>query len=87
MRVVKNGCGQSGYRTLKLTISQEYTDGVSRFFNAGANSGKLQVASIMLGGHGQKWEWPFSSLHCKICFNVRMSLWIEQIFCMMTVMQ
>ena len=56
MRVVKNGCGQSGYRTLKLTISQECTDGVSRFFKAGANSGKLKVASIMLGGRGQKWE-------------------------------
>ena len=29
--VVKNGYNQSGYRTQKLTISQECTDGVSRF--------------------------------------------------------
>ena len=50
--VVKNGCGQSGYRTLKLTVSQECTDGVSRFFNAGANSGKLKVASMIFG-----WAW------------------------------
>ena len=40
-------CGQSGYRTLKLTISQEYSDGVSRFFNAGTNSGKLKFASMI----------------------------------------
>ena len=41
-------CGQSSYRTLKLTVSQECTDGVS-FFNAGANSGELKVASLIFG--------------------------------------
>ena len=30
--VVKNGCGESGYRTLKLTVSQECTDRVTKFF-------------------------------------------------------
>ena len=49
MGVVKNGCGHSGYRTLKLTVSQECTDRLSRFFNAGANSGKLKVASMIFG--------------------------------------
>ena len=52
MGVVKNGCGKSGYRALKLTVSQECTDGVSRFFNAGANSGKLKVASMIF-----EWVW------------------------------
>ena len=27
----------------------------------GANSGKPKVISMALGGHGQKWAWPFSS--------------------------
>ena len=43
----KNGCGQSGHRTLKLIVSQECTDGVLDFFNAGTNSGKLKVASVI----------------------------------------
>ena len=50
--VVKNGCGQSGYRTLKLTVSQECTDRVTKFLNAGTNSGKLKVASMIFG-----WAW------------------------------
>ena len=28
--MVKNECGQTDYSTLKLTVSQECTDGVSR---------------------------------------------------------
>ena len=44
MAVLKNGCGQFG---LKLTVSQECTDGVNRFFKASANSGKLKVASMI----------------------------------------
>ena len=43
--MVRNGCGQSGHRTLKLAASQECTDGGKKFFNAGANSGKPKVAS------------------------------------------
>ena len=30
--MVINGCGQSGHRTLKLTISQESTDEVKQIF-------------------------------------------------------
>ena len=30
--MVKNGCGQSGNTTLKLTVYQECTEGVNRFF-------------------------------------------------------
>ena len=37
-----------------------------------------------LGGPGQKWAWSFSLWDPKICW---ISLWIELIFCMLTVMQ
>ena len=30
--MVKNGCGQSGDRTLKLTVSEGWIDGVNWFF-------------------------------------------------------
>ena len=31
MGMVKNGCGQSGYETLKLNVSQERTLGINIF--------------------------------------------------------
>ena len=30
--MVKNGCGQSCDGTLKLTVSEEWTDGINGFF-------------------------------------------------------
>ena len=30
---VKNGWGQSGHRTLKLTVSQKWADGIKGFFS------------------------------------------------------
>ena len=30
---VKNGCGQSGHGTLKLTVSQKWKDGIKWFFS------------------------------------------------------
>ena len=30
--MVKNGCGQSGHETLKLTVSQNQTDEIISFF-------------------------------------------------------
>ena len=30
--MVKNGCGQSGYETLKLNVSEEWTVGINWFF-------------------------------------------------------
>ena len=32
MCMAKNGCGQSGHRTLKLTVFQEWIDGMNWFF-------------------------------------------------------
>ena len=44
--MVKNGCGQSGQRTLKLLVSQKLTDRINYFLHTGANSRKLKVDSI-----------------------------------------
>ena len=30
--MMKNGCGQSGDRTLKVTVSEEWTAGINWFF-------------------------------------------------------
>ena len=49
MGMAKNGCGWSGHGTLKLTVSQNRTDGINWFFYAGTNSGKLKVDSIIFG--------------------------------------
>ena len=88
MVMVKNGHGQSGHRTLKLTVSQEWIDEITNFLHDGANSGKLKLISMILGGLGQKWAWLFSSWDPKIYCIVRVSLWIELgVFCMLTVMQ
>ena len=40
--MVKNGCGQSGCRILELTVSQECTDGLSRFFKCCCKFGKAK---------------------------------------------
>ena len=40
--MVKNGCGQSGPWSLKLTVSEDWTDGTD-FLHAGTNSCKLKV--------------------------------------------
>ena len=33
--MVRNGCGQSSGRTLKLTVSEEWTDRITDFLHAG----------------------------------------------------
>ena len=51
MGMFKNGCGQSGHRTLKLTVSQKWVDGINWFFPRCTNSGML--IQWFLGGNGQ----------------------------------
>ena len=46
--MVKNGCSQSGQGALKSQEWTEWTD----FLNAGANSGKLKVISLIF-----EWSW------------------------------
>ena len=38
----QNGCGKSGLWTLKLTLSQEITDGINWFLHAGTSLCKLK---------------------------------------------
>ena len=52
--MVRDGCGQPGHRTLKLTVSQEWVDRMNWFLLAGANSGKLKVILMIFGWMGSK---------------------------------
>ena len=49
MGLVKNGCGQSGDRTLKLTVSQEWTDGITDFVNVDTDSQKIKAYKFFWG--------------------------------------
>ena len=68
--MVKNVFGQSGDGTLKLTLSEEWTDGINCFFLlVDTDSQKLKVDQNFWCGHGQKWMWPVWSPISKIdCF-------------------
>ena len=50
--MVKNGCDQSGDRTLKLTVSEEQTVGKTDFLHIDANSQKLNADQKFFG-----WAW------------------------------
>ena len=50
--MVKNECGQSGDGTLKLTVSEEWTDGTTPFLHVGADSQKLKADQFFEG-----WAW------------------------------
>ena len=56
--MVKNGCGQSGDGSPKLTVSKEWTDGIIRFLYIDTDSQKLKVDEKFLVVHGQKLVWP-----------------------------
>ena len=49
--IVKNGCDQSGHRTLKLNVFQELNELMewTDILHANANSGKLKVISMIFG--------------------------------------
>ena len=76
--MVRNGCGQSGHGTLKLTVSQEGIDGMNWFFAywCKVRKAKSEFNDFWVN-RVQLYVWPFSSWDLKICFILRMSLWIE----------
>ena len=41
--MVKNGCGHSGHGTLKLTVSEKWTDGITVFLYVDTDSQKLKA--------------------------------------------
>ena len=53
---VKNGCGHTGLRTLKLAVSQKGINGINWFKSVDKHSGNPKVALIIFG-----WSWS------KIC--------------------
>ena len=60
--MTKNVCYQSGHRTLKLTVSQEQTDGMNWFFTCWCKFRKAKSDfNDFWVGHGQKLLGPFSS--------------------------
>ena len=62
--MVKNGSDQSGYGTVKLTISQKWTDGSNSFLHAGANLGKPKINSMIFPWVWSKMGMVFSSWDC-----------------------
>ena len=48
--MVKNGCGQSGLCTLKLTVSQEWTDGINWLFRCNYKFMKIKKVIENLSG-------------------------------------
>ena len=56
--MVKNGCGQSSHRNLKLTVSQKWKDGVNWFFACWYKSRKTKSwfndfrVGVVKNGHG-----------------------------------
>ena len=82
--MVENGTGQFGDGALKLTLSEEWTDGRNWFF---ACWYKLRKAKSWFNdvcvGVVKKWPRLFISWDPKICCILRMNLWIELIFSML----
>ena len=81
--MVKTGCGQSDGETLKLTGSEEWTNGINWFLHVETDSQKLKVIKIFLGGHGQKWVWSTRLWDSKIDFISKINRWYKLIFCML----
>ena len=58
MGMVKNGCGQSGEQTLKLTLSQKCRDGVEWVFSSWYKLKKAKswfkdfYVGVAISGHG-----------------------------------
>ena len=47
--MVKNGFDKSCYGTLKLTVSEEWTDGINEFLHVDADSQKLKADQKYFG--------------------------------------
>ena len=55
--------------------------------HGGLNSGTLKVISPILSGCDQKWAWSFISRDSKVWYILKVSIGIELIFYMLTVIQ
>ena len=64
--MVRNGCGQSGDGTLKLTVSEEWADRITDFLYVYTDLQKLKADQNVLGGHSQKCVWQVWSWALKL---------------------
>ena len=81
VKMVKNGCGQSGGRTLKLTLSEEWANEINWFFACWYMITKIKSWSKNLWvGICQKWVWPVWSQDSKIDCISKMNRWNKIIF-------
>ena len=79
--IVKNGCGQSGDWDLKLTVSEEWKNGINWFFACWYRFTKIKTWSkVFLDGHGQKWVWSVWAWDSKIECISKMNWWNKLIF-------
>ena len=79
--MVKNGCYQYCPWTLKLTVSQEWTDGITDFLShQNTDSEKLKADQNFLSVHGPKWVWPVWWWNSKTGCIWRMNRWNHWFF-------
>ena len=79
--MVKNECGQFGLWTLKLTISEEWRDGINWFFVFWYKFMQIKKClKISVGGHGEKWVWLVWWWDSKIDCIRRMNRWSNLFF-------
>ena len=75
--MVKNGGGQSCDGTLKLTLSEEWTNGINWFF---AYWCRFITVKSWSNGHCQNWVWPVWSWDSKIYCISKLNRWNNLIF-------
>ena len=81
--VVKNGCGYSVLRTLKLPVCQGKMNEINWFWFVDTNSWKLKVTLTVFGWCDQKWAWSLRSWNSKIWSIIKTNWWNELMFSML----
>ena len=86
--MVKNVYGKSVHKTLKLTVSEEWTDGINWFFACWYRFTKTKSWSkYFWGRHGQKWLWLVCSQDYKTDWISKTNRRNKVIFCMLVQIQ
>ena len=91
MGLVRNGCGQSGHRTLKLTVSQEWIDAMNWFLACWCKFKKAKIyfndfwVGLVKNGHGhlvhetlKSAEWVYGLGWFFACWLWCNNFWLDQ---------
>ena len=82
--MVKNGCCEFGLWTLKLTLFEEWTDGINWFFACCYKFMQIRMCLKIFGvGMVKKWLWQVWSWYSEIDCISKMNRWNKLIFCML----